>query len=312
MLTSALRAALATTLAVAATLVWFAAPSVAEETTDPANCTFNQVLGTTTCTNPGSSGTPGSPGSPGGSGGEPAEPTCDLSGRSTVDSYDNTSAPFCIGTDVCFNADHFVPLALPEGDKPNEDSEARVTLCYDGIFGPPSAVRIFWTGEEPEPPSLAEQAQTAIGQIDLGIPDVGISPQNRTLVNLDTWFWVDGVQAEAQGSSAFGLVAIALDPTLTVDPGDGSGVKTCPLVTSADEARNSCTHTYRRASNRGSASVGGRPAYDVDVQVVYRLEFRLNGTLVDGINGAPPTLSAGAADAALRVDEIQSRVTGLG
>lgn len=304
--------ALLMTFVVATSLVAVTTPATAA-TCVPPNGTFNPSTGQYTCTVPGTPGEPGDPGDTGGGsdGGEPAEPTCDLGGRTSVDSYENTSAPFCIGTDVCFNADLFAPLELPAGEKPNEDSEARVTMCYDGIMGPPAPNEVFWTGDEPEPPSLAEQALTAIGQIDLGTPDVGISPQNRTLVNLDTWFWVDGVQAEAQGSSAFGLVATALDPTLTVDPGDGSGTMTCPLVTSSREAEESCAHVYRRASTRGAASVGGRPAYDVDVQVVYRLEFRVNGTLIDEIPGAPPTLSAGGDATPLRVDEIQSRVTGL-
>ena len=299
-----------TVLVVATGLV--ATATAASAACEPPNGTFDPATGQYTCTIPGDPGEPGDPGTGGGGdGGEPAEPTCDLAGRTTVDSYDNTSAPFCIGTDVCFNADLFAPLDLPDGEKPNEDSEARVTMCYVGIVGPPAPREVFWTGDEPEPPSPLEQALTAIGQIDLGTPDVNISPQNRTLVNLDTWFWVEGVQAEAQGSSAFGLVALAINPRLSVDPGDGTGAMSCPLVTSSSEAERSCAHTYRRASNRGTESVGGRPAFAVNVEVVYDLEFRINGTLTT-IPGAPATLPADAADAALRVDEIQSRVTDLG
>lgn len=303
-----LRSAL--TIAMMATaLMWIGGPAMADGPSYNPGTGANSVDYSNTI--PGGDGSSSSSdSSDSGSGGEPAEPTCDLSAI-TPSQYDtDATANFCNGTEACYTAGVLPPYALPSGKKPDENSQGMITRCSSG--GAERVDRIFWSDDaEPEPPSLAEQAQTAIGQINLGTPDVGISPQNRTLVNLDTWFWVDGVQAQAQGSSALGLVAIALDPALTVDPGDGSGGMTCPLVTSSAQAEDSCAHIYRRASTNGTASVEGRPAYGVDVQVVYRLEFRLNGTVVNNIPGVPPTLTAGADAAPLRVDEVQSRVTGL-
>lgn len=263
------------------------------------------VAGKYTCTK-WSGGDPGDP--PPGDPGDPAPPTCDLAGAGGTDYADKNRTPnFCIGDDVCFTVDHFPPLEMPPGEKPNEDSKARVTWCYDGIMGPPGVRRIFWSDDEE--PSLLEQAQTAIGRINLGTPTIEVSPAGRTLVNLDTWFWTTGQQRTATGSSAFGLVAIATFRSMSVDPGDGTGTFTCGWTSSAAEAKQSCHHEYRRASVRGTESVGGRPAYGVRVTAVYDLRFEMDGAPIPLIPGAPVTLNAPAAETAVRVDEVQTKVT---
>ncbi|WP_167008203.1 hypothetical protein [Mumia sp. ZJ430] len=292
--------------AFAAALTAAALPASAAPTcTPPAKMVF--VDGEYKCVIPGGGG-PGQPGDPGddGGGGPPAPPTCDLEGRQPPSGYDNPSAMFCIGEDVCFDADHRVPLALPDGPKPNEDSEPRVTYCFDTIMGPPAPRRIFWTGEE-EIPSNYEQALEAIGRIDLATPVINISPQNRTIVNLDTWFWATGQQQTQTGSSAFGLVAIATFEHLVVTTGDGNTL-TCEAASTREEAQRDCRHAYNRASVGGSERVNGRPAYAVTVESLYSLTFEVNGAEVV-VPGAPTTLTSPTATAALRVDEVQSVVT---
>lgn len=252
----------------------------------------------------------GDPGDPPGDSGGPTPPTCDLAGAGGTDfSGKNRTPNFCIGTDVCFTVDDFPPLKLPPGKKPSPDSVARVTMCYDGIMGPPAVRRVFWSDDEK--PTLLEQAQTAIGRINLGTPEIHVSPSGRTLVNLDTWFWATGQQRTATGSSAFGLVAIATFRGMSVDPGDGTGTFTCGWTTSAAEAKQNCHHEYLRASVRGTESVGGRPAYGVRVTAVYDLRFEMNGAPIPAIAGAPVTLDAPPAQSALRVDEVQTKVTGV-
>ncbi|MET0931879.1 MAG: hypothetical protein ABWX74_20360 [Aeromicrobium sp.] len=212
---------------------------------------------------------------------------------------------FCINEDVCYTTNVFPPIRLPDGDRPNEDSKPRVTFCFIGPDA--SNIRdIFWSDEE-EPPTLLEQAQTAIGQIVLPTPTINTSPTTRTLVNLDTWVWIDGAQQRATGSSAFGLVAIATFRGMTVDPGDGTGPFPCPYVTDSASAERDCAHTYTRASVRGSQSVDGRPAYGITVNTTYDLTFEVDGAPVT-IDGAPLTLDGPPAQAALRVDEVQSIV----
>ncbi|MCL3818867.1 hypothetical protein [Aeromicrobium wangtongii] len=255
------------------------------------------------------SGTTPSPGTPGNETGEPAQPLCNLEYNegAYLGLSPDSSGNYCKGTRTCFNVAHFTPNEMPEGKKPNEDSEARIEYCFETPF---TAVveRIYWTDDEEEPPSLLEQAQTAIGQIDLPTPTLAISPPTRTLVNLDTWFWLSGAQRVATGSSAFGLVAIATFSSLTVDPGDGSGEFHCDsLPTTAAEAQQSCHHEYRKASTSGSATADGQPAYAASARSVYTLRFEVNGVPTP-IPGAPTTLDGPSATAAVRVIEAQTLV----
>lgn len=278
------------------------APAVAGPTTcvPPAVITTDHHGGYT-CT------IPGDPGGGGGGGGG-STPTCDLSGAGGTDYSDhNRSANFCIGQDVCFDTDVFVPYRNPYGDPPNKDSTGRITWCYDGIMGPPSTRRFFWDGQEPTP---LEQAQTAIGKIQLGAGQVSVSPSVRTLVNLDTWFWVTGRQRVATGSSAFGLVAVATFRSMSVDPGDGAGSFACPWTATQEQAQRDCFHEYRRSSRAGTEQVDGHNAFGVRVTAIYDLRFEVNGAVTQ-IPGAPKTLDAPPADVAVRVDEVQSQVTGV-
>lgn len=280
-------------LVAALTAVVGASPAAAE------TCTYVGVV--LTCTDGGTSGTPGNEGGNGGTGtDQPA--TCDLDSFGPSEFDKNATATFCMGTEVCFTADLLPPVALPAGDKPNEDSVARGTKCSNGVTT--RTVRTFWSDDE-EPPSLIDQARTAIDALDFTTPTVGVSPAGRTLVNLDTWFWLDDVQDEVT-ATAFTVTARAAIQSMTVDPGDGTGTFTCePVATSAAEAEKNCLHEYRRSSSRGSASVGGRAAYPVTVTTVYGLTFTQGGNAIT-IAGAPGTIDGARATAAVRVDEVQT------
>lgn len=281
-------------------------PASAEKPT----CTPPAVLtysgGTYTCEIPGDQGPTQPPGDD--DDGPTAPPPCDLANRGPSGYEDKNPTPnFCIGKDVCFTIDLFPPLAMPKGPKPKPTSKARVTMCYDGIMGPPAPGEVFWSDDEPTP-TLLQQAQTAIGQIKLGNATVGASPQTRTVVKLPTWFWLEGAQRRATGSSAFGLVAIATFQSMEVDPGDGSGSFSCPVTTTEDEAADHCSHVYVHSSAYGTQQVGGRAAFGVRITTVYGLRFEVNGTPTT-IPGAPTTLDGPTANSAIRVDEVQSKVT---
>ncbi|GAA3541509.1 hypothetical protein AFL01nite_25010 [Aeromicrobium flavum] len=245
-------------------------------------------------TNPGGE----NPGSP--------QPTCDLPAAPAPTSLGDhvLEGPYCQGTRFCVTTDLVVPLALPDGEPPNEDSEARYRWCSSG--GTYQLEESWWTGEE-EPPSLLERALSAIGQINLATPTLNTSPTGRTLVSLDTWFWAAGASPSATGS-AFDLVATATFSSMTVDPGDGSGTISCPLTTTRAAAESDCSHAYRRMSSGGTATVGGRPAYSASVRLVYDLSFTVGGNAIV-VPGAPATLEAPLDSAAIRVDEVQSIVT---
>lgn len=246
---------------------------------------------------------PGGPGDGGGDNGSSTPPPCDLDDL-VGEGYKNPSAPFCKGTTTCQVVDHFAPLLMPEGDKPNEDSVARVEVCREGFAVRPGTP--FWSDDE-QPPSLLEQAQTAVGMLDFTAPTVGVSPAGRTLVNLDTWFWLDGAQTEVT-ASAFTLVVTARLNSITVNPGDGSPAFRCdPIPTSAAQAEATCVHEYRKASVRGSASASGKPAYAATVSSVYELTYTNGGNVID-IPGAQATIDGTPGTAAVRVDEAQAVV----
>ncbi len=249
------------------------------------------------CTQP---GTPGEPGTPGDPGGGTSQPTCTLGGQYT----------FCVGTNACYYEDWHPPFVLPEGPKPGDDAQPILRWCLPGgygVFGPPGLEIIWIGGDAPLPPSLAQQAQTAIGQIDLVLPDLLTSPTERTVVNLPTWFWLDGANSEQVGTSAFGLRAIATVKDIVVDTGDGSSI-TCPWVSSSAAAEDSCSYTYDRASRDGGASWQGRPAYEVAAHATWSLRFEMNGVNIV-IPGAPTVLDGPSSTSVLRVDEVQSVVS---
>ncbi|WP_322937605.1 hypothetical protein [Nocardioides bizhenqiangii] len=250
------------------------------------------------CTDTDSGGDPGDDGS--GDGGS-TEPTCQLWGQFT----------YCVGTQACRNIPWHPPYRLPDGPKPQPDSEPLIRQCdlgEPGVLGP-YRLTIYWSDSgEPEPPSLYEQALTAIGEIDTTIPALETSPDGRTLVYIPVWYWLAGGAGDRTGSSAFGLVATAALDHVEVDPGDGSDSIACPWVTSAEQAEQECNHTYDRASDDGTARWNGRPAHLASVTAVWNLSFEINGTPVT-IPNAPATLTSEASTAPVRVDEQGSVVT---
>jgi len=271
-----------------------ATPAEAEQ-----KCTYvNFVL---TCTEVTTGGTPGQPGNSG----SDAEPTCDL------DSYkpglgDNNSTPaFCNGTEVCHTEDLLPPWSLPDGDPPKEDSVARGTFCSNGASE--RLVEKFWSDDE-EPPTLLQQIQTAVDNLEFTTPTVGVSPAARTLVNLDTWFWLQDAQPTVS-ATAFTVTATATLRSMTVDPGDGSAPFTCdPIATTAAQAEQSCLHEYRRSSAKGSTTVDGRGAFQATVTTVYGLSFTAGGNPIAQIDGAPQTVDGPPSNTAVRVDEAQTVV----
>jgi hypothetical protein len=263
-------------------------------------CYGDSSAGTYHCIKPGSSD-PGSPGSPDTGGNAPAQPTCAL------DKY--PSATYCNGDRPCYQEEALPPIALPKGPKPQPDSKAMVEWCFLPYpqQGPPG-MRVFWSdsGTPPTPP-LTVQAAEATGKLDLAIPAVNTSPIHRTLVNVPTWFWVDGAPDTQQGTSAFGLVAIATVRSLNVTTGDGATLS-CPWTTSAQQAETDCHHEYTHASYDGTETWQGRPAYAISATATWDVHFEMNGVRID-IPGAPATLQSPASTAVLRVDEVQTIVT---
>jgi hypothetical protein len=197
-------------------------------------------------------------------------------------------ATFCMGSTPCYMIEGRVPYRAPAGRRPSPEHEWMIRICNGANLA--QSFDPIWVGpgDEPQPPSLAEQAVTAFGNLNPGLGTLAVNPTTRSLVTLPTWFWADGLSGEElTGSSAFGLVAIATPDHLEVDPGDGSGLVTCPWTTTQTEA---CSHGYERSSaGRGSTTVDGHDAYAASGVAVWDVVFELDGTPVN-IPGAPTQL----------------------
>ena len=298
MLIRVLHGVVALVAVLAASLSLSAGPVAA----DPPSCVGDDG-GTYVCTQPGGDDDPGGPtGDDNGGGTTPAGPTCELYADFT----------FCSGTRACRMIEWQVPYKLPDGPKPQPDSVPLIRECNLGdpaVYGP-FPLEIYWSDDgEPQPPTLAEQAQTAIGQLDLSLPALMTSPDGRTVVNFPTWYWLDGAETRQVGTSAFGLRAIATVSQVRVDPGDGSGPLDCPWVSTAEQAEDSCSYTYPRDSDDGTATYRGRPADVATASATWDVRFVYNGTPVANIPGAPDTLPGPVSEAVVRVDQVQSLVT---
>jgi hypothetical protein len=231
-------------------------------------------------------------------GGGQVIPGCDLVSPAT----------FCSGPYACYykesGADYFPPATPP----PTPGADWRVRLCL--TTGAQYAIWVptpEWVGQAPAPPTLVERSRAAYGRLEAPVATLAFNPTKRTLVNLDTWFWAQGLTGQQiRGTPALGLVAVATPGHLQVTPGDGSAPFTCPWVTSKSDR---CTHVYRRSSAGGSVrGLDGVPAYLATGVATWSVHFELDGRPVS-IPGAPTELTGPRLTTAVEVDEVQTIVT---
>lgn len=217
---------------------------------------------------------------------------------------------FCQGERACFIND---PAAIQDvdeareadpglGEKPEDAEYLIYTSCRVEGTTDDDVNTYYWDNQINAGPSLEDRVRAAAGELVLPTVGAMFNPPNRTLVNLDTWFWAEGGSVEEiVGTEALGVRAIATprNMVVTADSGRESAQITCPVVT---EKSDECSLTFGRAG-----------AYDATVTITYDLRFEQGGTAID--------LPAGAADLAtittsgsttVDVVEIQSRVTQLG
>lgn len=213
---------------------------------------------------------------------------------------------FCDGPNPCWINDPAAIQDPPELEgvpKPSPDSYAVYYRCLnpDGS----TYDLYYWSDDQPAEPPLEEQAMTAYGLLVAPDFTLAFNPPQRTFVNLDTWWWADGVgNDEITGSSAFGVVAIATPDHIEVDPGDGSGSFTCSWVTSRSDA---CIYAYAKASVDGAQQVEGQPAYEAQARLVYSVRFENDGAPLE-LDGLPTQLVGPWQSTPVPVGEIQAIV----
>lgn len=219
------------------------------------------------------------PGDPGDGG--PAE-DC---GQDDVTPQPGDSPYFCYNGNPCTYTDNIVPLAPPKTPAP-EGQKWQARYCIAG--GVATKELVLTGGNQPRP--LIVQAQEAYGNLAPPAGQVRHSPDAHGIVRLPTWLWLaPGSFGEVRGSSAEGLVAVAVPGGTTWATGDG-GSASCA---GGGAPGGSCAHTYARASAR----------YDGTVTRTWAVHYEQGGAAVD-IPGAPATLTADTAWA-LGVAEAQ-------
>ncbi|HVQ94623.1 MAG TPA: hypothetical protein VMU51_26540 [Mycobacteriales bacterium] len=221
---------------------------------------------------------PGQPGGPGG-GGEPVD--CGLDKMTPQPGY---GAYFCVGKAACTIKDNYVPYAPPTETAP-PGHEWKLRLCWPcgGCFGPPVPTFIL---DGPAARPLIVQAQDAFGRLPRPDANVQHSPDTKAVVQLDTWFWLDPATfGVLRGTSAEGLVAVAVPQATEWNPGDGTGTFSCegpgtPYSEGADPSQ-ACTHKYDAMS----------PGYTGSAVRHWAVHYE-NGGGVINIPGAPADADA--------------------
>lgn len=218
-------------------------------------------------------------------------PTCVYSGSYTE---------FCEGTAACWGnnpaANRPEAVADELGPKP-DDPEAQA--AYKKCLRADGTTYDDWYWATPgDGPTLAELAQRAFGALQIPVFTATFNPPTRTFVNLDTWWWAEGVGAEPLvGSSALGLRAIATPQYMQIDPGDGGAVKRCDFTVTRSDA---CTYVYRRSSDRLPGKV-----YPARMRLQYGVTFERNGAPLT-IPGAPDALASPWTAVDVPVREVQT------
>lgn len=168
---------------------------------------------------------------------------------------------------------------------------------------------ILWVVQA-EPRDLARQA---LEYVPVATPSIHINPalDREQIVNLPSWYWLEGGAWTAQSASASdaGVTATTTaTPTRVVwDSGDGTqticdgpGVAYDPAKLASDQNTN-CSHVYRRSS---AGEPGGR------FKLTATVEWNVTWTATGLSAGEPATGSLDiitrTATASIRVAEIQA------
>lgn len=102
-------------------------------------------------------------------------------------------------------------------------------------------------------------AQMASEQLNLDLPDIGLSPPvgSDQIVGIPTWFWVNNLWSSSSASASLSGVTATVTATpvnVVFDTGDGTTL-TClsPVIydktRSVDQQQTNCSHTYIRPGN---------------------------------------------------------------
>lgn len=130
----------------------------------------------------------------------------------------------------------------------------------------------FWSLDPPADVDPLALAEAAVASMQLRAVDIATNPTDTSVVNLETWLWVDEPDGRTVGpltrsASAGGVTvtATASMQRIVWDTGDGEQV-VCDgpgIEWSADAPASACTHTYARASVSGAYTLAATSYWTV-------------------------------------------------
>lgn len=252
------------------------------------------------------------PGDPGGPGDEDDPPPDD--NEPSCEKPDVVTDPYgdffwCEGEIWCQGT---IAVTDPPEDAPPKPHPDAVWIFYTCWNETEAVDQGFQWDPPPEvdPPTLAERAVTAYGQLVAPPVSLAFDPNNTTYVGTDTTFWADGPTSESiEGSEALGLIARTVNGQVMVDPGDGSGTLACGwAVDQASGQASGCVRAYDRSSvGGGSTDAQGQPAFGASVWLEFDVEFVLNGQVIDvpGLDDQYLTWETPPVGGTVAVGEVQ-------
>lgn len=216
------------------------------------------------------------------------EPACDLTGL----------PDFCVGDLGCWAV---LPSPIPAADWPEPKPAPDAVWTYRYCVVPGQGYRPYWHWHIPR--ALSDEAWDAIGRLSTPSFTLAFNPPRMSFVNLETWFWAEGIDdAQITGTSAGGLVVAGTPARIELDPGDGV-VVSCEWSTSMSDT---CAYVYQRASVDGPVtSRAGLPAFEARARLIYTLHAERDGTRVE-VPGLPMELRGVWAGTEVPVAEIHT------
>jgi len=189
--------------------------------------------------------------------------------------------------------------------KPGSPGYVVERFCIDnnGRGGPLSDGWDYFIGGVPPGPGMAARMVEAYGNLAAPAARIGHSPNVDAVVNLDSWFWLDGAPfAEFDGTPAFSVVAVGEPVDITWTYGDrGSDVDSCP-DNGRPQVKSCAWHVYPRSS-------GSEPTHAFRVTAVrhYTVRYEMFGLPLVIPPGVPTAFDA--APVAVDLGVVETQVT---
>lgn len=133
--------------------------------------------------------------------------------------------------------------------------------CTDSSGAIAQSSVVIYNPGNPQASAVTSQqvAQMASEQLNLDLPDIGLSPPvgSDQIVGIPTWYWVNNLWSSSSASASLSGVTATVTATpvnVVFDTGDGTTL-TClsPVIydktRSVDQQQTNCSHTYIRPGN---------------------------------------------------------------